>query len=147
MRVLNLALALAFLGTMADAVQPPNDSDVESKLMAMEHIVKVQASQTKDVKVLDAMLDDGFQWVDSEGRLLNKTDVLVRLRAVDSLELIPNSMVVKLQGDTAIVTGLYRIKGVQRGQPFVRRGRFVDTWLYKGGRWVVVASLSTPGGN
>jgi ketosteroid isomerase-like protein len=93
------------------------------------------------------MLEDGFICVDAEGRLLNKTDVLGHLRAADSLEFIQNSMAVRSQGDTAIVTGLYRIRGVERGKPFVRRGRFVDTWLYRGRQWVAIASLSTPDGN
>jgi len=145
MRVFHLALA--FLGIAVADAQIPNDFDAESKLMAMEHIEKVQVPRTRDVKVLDAMLDDGFLCVDVEGGLLNKTDVLAHLRAADSLEFIPNSMAVELQGDTAIVTGLYRIRGAGRGKPFVRRGRFVDTWLYRGGRWVAIASLSTPGGN
>ena len=147
MRVFHLALALAFLGIAVADAQVPNDFDEESKLMAMEHIEKVQVPRTKDVKVLDAMLDDGFLCVDVEGGLLNKTDLLAHLRAADSLEFIPNSMAVELQGDTAIVTGLYWIRGAGRGKPFVRRGRFVDTWLYRGGRWVAIASLSTPSGN
>src|ERR1700726_1008843 len=147
MRVFHLALALAFLGIAVADAQVPNDFDAESKLMAMEHIEKVQVPRTKDVKVLDEMLDDGFLCVDVEGGLLNKTNVLAHLRAADSLEFMPNSMAVKLQGDTAIVTGLYWIRRTERGKPFVRRGRFVDTWLYRGGRWVAIASLSTPGGN
>lgn len=147
MRVFKLVLSLAFVGTIPNAAQLPNDSDAEAKLMAMEHVEKVQAPRTKDVKVLDAMLEDGFICVDAEGRLLNKTDVLGHLRAADSLEFIQNSMAVRSQGDTAIVTGLYRIRGVERGKPFVRRGRFVDTWLYRGRQWVAIASLSTPDGN
>ena len=32
-------------------------------------------------------------------------------------------MVEKMHGDTAIVTGLYRMRGVERGKQFLRRGR------------------------
>lgn len=146
MRVFTLILALTIFGP-ADRAQVPRNSDVESKLMAMEQIEKIQAPRTKDFKALDAMLDDTFAGVDSKGNLVGKNEVLAGLQTSDSLELIPNSMAVRVHGDTAIVTGLYRTRGVQRGKPFVQSGRFVDTWLYRGGRWVAISSLSTPGGD
>jgi len=31
-----------------------------------------------------------------------------------------------------------------RRNPYVRRERFVDTWIYKGGNWVCVATDSRP---
>ncbi len=147
MRVFKLILALAIFGPVVNHAQLSNDSAAESKLMAMEAIEKIQAPRTKDFRALDAMLDDAFACVDSEGKLLDKTAVLVHLRAADWIEFVPNSMAVKLQGDTAIVTGLYWIRGVQRGKPFVRRERFVDTWLYRSGQWAAIASLSTPAGH
>ena len=41
-------------------------------------------------------------------------------------------------------TGVFRAKGVEAGKPYVRRERFVDTWIYKGGNWVCVATNATP---
>jgi ketosteroid isomerase-like protein len=99
----------------------------------------------QNVKTLDVMCDDAFVYVDSDGRVLTKPDVLVYIQRVESLQFVAKEMAVELHGDTAIVTGLYRMKGVQRGKPFGRRGRFVDTWLHKNGRWVAIASLLTPG--
>ncbi|HUC29165.1 MAG TPA: nuclear transport factor 2 family protein, partial [Candidatus Acidoferrum sp.] len=53
-------------------------------------------------------------------------------------------LTVRLHGNTAVVTGLYTLKGTVRGEPFLQRGRFVDTWLQRDRRWVAVASLATP---
>jgi len=50
---------------------------------------------------------------------------------------------VELHGDTAIITGIFRTTGVERGKPFARRERFVDTWLYRSGQWVSISSLVT----
>ena len=127
--------------------QATQDSDAESKIMALERIEKLQAYESKDLKTLDGILDEGFVHVDPEGRLLNKPEMLGYVQAVDSLQYIVEAMVVKLHGNTAVVTGLYRMKGVERGKRFARKGRFVDTWLFKNGRWVAIAALSTPGGN
>jgi hypothetical protein len=145
MRTLTLLGLLACLATPISHAQ--ETLNAESGLMALERIVKLQAYETKDLKTLDAILDDSFVQVDPEGRLLAKADVLAYVQAVDSLRYIVEAMVVRLHGNTAVVTGLYRMKGVERGKPFARKGRFVDTWLLKNGRWVAIAGLSTPGGN
>ncbi|HEX4784813.1 MAG TPA: nuclear transport factor 2 family protein [Candidatus Sulfotelmatobacter sp.] len=144
MRLFYLILAFGIFGAGIAYAQVSNDFGMESKLMAMEQIEKVQAPRTKDFKALDAMLDEAFACVDPEGNLLNKAEVLAHLQTDSSIEFVPNSLAVRIQGNTAIVTGLYWKKVMQHGRPFVRRSRFVDTWLYKGGRWVAIASLSTP---
>lgn len=147
MRTLTLLGLLACLATPISHAQEALNADAESGLMALERIVKLQAYESKDLKTLDAILDDSFVQVDPEGRLLAKPDVLAYVQAADSLQYIVEAMVVKLHGNTAIVTGLYRMKAVERGKAFARKGRFVDTWLHKNGRWVAIAGLSTPSGS
>jgi len=46
-------------------------------------------------------------------------------------------------GDSAVVTGVYHEKGQRNGKPYLRRGRFPDTWVLVQGNWVCVASQST----
>jgi len=41
-------------------------------------------------------------------------------------------------------TGLYISKGVENGKPYVRLGRFVDTWAFRDGTWLCVVSQATP---
>ena len=54
-----------------------------------------------------------------------------------------DGMAVHIFGNAAVVTGVYRDKGVEKGKPFLRRGRFTDTWVYRNGAWQCVASQST----
>ena len=120
------------------------EADAESKIIALERVAKLQACESKDLKTLDTMLDDSFAYVDAEGRLQNKAEVLALIQTATPMKFGVDDMVVRLHGDTAIVTGLYVTKKLQLGDPFVRQGRFVDTWLYKNGHWVAIASLLTP---
>ena len=53
-------------------------------------------------------------------------------------------MTVHVFGNTAISTGVFRAKGVEKGKSYVRRERFVDTWIFKNGKWVCVATNATP---
>jgi hypothetical protein len=75
--------------------------------------------------------------------LLTKAQVLADVKASNALQLLTESMAVELHGDTAIITGIFRTTGVERGKPFARRERFVDTWLYRSGQWVSISSLVT----
>lgn len=146
-RALMWVMVLACFGSTAGSAQEGHDSDIASKLMALERVGKMQAWQNKDVQTLSAVFDDAFVYVDPEGRELSKPELLAHIQRADLLQLIAEAMRVELHGDTAIVTGLYRMKGTERGKPFLRHGRFIDTWLYKKGQWVAIASLLTPDGN
>jgi ketosteroid isomerase-like protein len=143
LRTLTLVVLLACAGTSTGFAQGASDSDVGSKIIALENLWS-QASTAKDLKALDTILDDAFVYVGPDGKLMTKAEVLADVKASPVLQVTTESMVVHLHGDTAVVTGTYRMKGVERGGPFVRSGRFVDTLLYKNGLWVAIASLATP---
>ena len=145
MTTLFLAVLLAFAGTAAGYGQETRDSDTRSKIITLENIWN-QAAEAKDLKALNAILDEGFVYVDRDGRLLKKADVLADVLASPPVQVSSEAMIVRLHGDTAVVTGVYQIKGTERGKPFVRRDRFVDTWHQTRGTWTSIASLTTPMG-
>jgi len=141
MRTLILAILLVFAGTLAGDAQREPDSG--SKIAALENVWN-QAAQAKDLKALSALLDDAFIYVDPDGKMLTKSEVLADVQASHGIQVSSEDMVVHFHGDTAIVTGIYRTRGVDHGKPFVRLDRFVDTWHYMNGGWKSIASLATP---
>ena len=141
MRGLTWLVLLVVAGTSAGYAQDDSEADVGSKIVAMEH-VWAQAYVAKDPKALERMLDDAFVCVDSNGRLLTKEDAMMDVRTSTVLQILTESMAVHLHGDTAIVTGVFLMKGLEHGKPFTERDRFVDTWLYRNGQWVSIASLA-----
>lgn len=143
---MTLTVLLVCAGTSAGYAQGDSDSDAESKIVAMEH-VWAQAYVTKDPKALAAVLDDAFVCVTSEGKVLTKADVLADVKTSTALQILTESMVVHLHGDTAIVSGSFRTKGIERGRPYGRRECFVDTWLYKNERWVSITTMVTFAGD
>ena len=76
------------------------------------------------------------------GTLYNKAQILasVRDKSYHPDILQSTGMVVHAYGNTAVVTGAYYEKGVDKGKPWERRGRFTDTWIYLNGRWQCAAS-------
>ena len=46
-------------------------------------------------------------------------------------------------GDSGLVTCIYRVEGTEKGKPYSRRERFVDTWVRRKDAWICVASQVT----
>lgn len=56
----------------------------------------------------------------------------------------PTDMDIRIEGNMAYVTGIYHIKGRdEKGQPFDRRIRYIDTFIKRDGRWQVWTSQGT----
>ena len=71
------------------------------------------------MKSLNAIFNEGLVYVDPDGRLLTKEEVLADVRTSPAVQFITESMAVYVHGDTAVITGTYRLKGLERGKPFV----------------------------
>ena len=109
-------MLFALLACAGTSATPQNsDSDVEAKILAMEH-VWAQAYVSKDPQALERILDDVFVNVDSDGKMQTKADVLAEVRHSSVLQFVTESMAVHLHGNTAIVTGVFLIKGVEHGK-------------------------------
>jgi ketosteroid isomerase-like protein len=140
-------LLVALVGVMA-LVVPAQDNDeagTQSKIIALEKAWN-QAYKLGDRRSLDVLLDDHIVLINDDGTVQTKTQFLASVKATNSQEqqVAPESMSVRVFGNTAIATGVFRAKGVEGGKRYVRRERFVDTWLFNAGKWVCVATNATP---
>ena len=142
MRASILVTLLACMGTSAGYQPADADADAAAKLIAMEHLW-AQSYVNKDPKALERILDDDFVNVETDGKIQTKGEILAEVKIAGASQFLTESMVVHLHGDTAIVTGIFLIKGVERGKPYAERDRFVDTWFRKKGQWVSMAGLVT----
>ena len=138
-----LAVVLAVAGMPFLRAQTA-DTDVPSRIIALERLAKLQAFKWKDVKTLDRLIDNDFVSVALDGRLGSKADLLINVQMADSLQYQIDQMIVRVHQDTVVVSGLYHLNCMMHGKETHQQGRFVDTWLLKDGRWTEIASLSTP---
>lgn len=138
-------LLMVFVCAASLFVMGQDDSSVQSKVIALEKAWN-QAYKAGDTKALDGILDDQIVLINDDGSIQTKAEFLKTVKKSDSQEqqVAPESMSVHVFGSAAIATGVFRAKGVEAGKPYVRRERFVDTWVYKGGKWVCVATNATP---
>jgi len=122
------------------------DPGGSSKLLALENSWD-QAEERGDIHALDLIFDDSMIYIDEDGSLLTKAQFLDRVTkeaGTDVQWLLAPDMNVRLYGDTAVVVGRYSYRGIHQRKAHERSGRFVDTWVFKEGRWVCVVAQSTP---
>jgi len=138
-------VVLAISGVTPSAAQT-NAGSAESKIVALEKAWN-QAYKFRDKKALGEILAPSIVLVDDDGRLQSRGVFLAGVNAATSSEeqqAEPESISVRIFGDNAIATGIFRKSGVRRGKLFVSRNRFVDTWINVNGSWVCVAAAAIP---
>jgi hypothetical protein len=130
--------------SLAVAAQDDAGPGAASKILAMETAWD-RAMESKDIKVLDAIFDNGLVYVEYDGTLLTKAELLAQIRTGDThpQQIVTQPMTVRVFGSAAIVIAYYHEKGIEHGKPYERRGRFIDTWVFRNGRWVCVAAQTT----
>jgi ketosteroid isomerase-like protein len=145
MRMTGFLMAVLCAMAVLVPAQDDSNSSVHTKIIALEKAWN-QAYKLGDTRALDKLLDDQIVLINDDGTIQTKADFLASVKPAKSQEqqVAPESMSVHVFGNTAIATGVFRAKGVEAGKPYMRRERFVDTWVYKEGNWVCVATDATP---
>jgi uncharacterized protein (TIGR02246 family) len=134
--------ACAVLGGTQQSTRPNGE---EGRIIALESAWD-QAEQNKDAAALANLLADNIVYVDYDGSISTKQQFLAEVKSTDVTgEQINNEGVtVRLYGNNvAVSTGIYRDKGMEKGKPFSRRGRFTNVWLNQNGKWECITSQAT----
>lgn len=119
-------------------------SEDEGRVLALETEWN-QAEQNKDAGKLDQLLSPQFLTVDYDGSISTKAEYLANVKREDlsPAQITNDQQTIHVFGDCAVVNGIYHEKGLNKGKPYNRRGRFTDTWIKTNSTWQCVASQST----
>jgi hypothetical protein len=135
-------LLLLALGSAGQALAQV--SDAENKLMVLEHVWN-EAQVNRDAPVLDALVAETFTNTEYDGEVSDKAKFLADIKDPQFKPASMNvqGMKVTFYRTTAVVIGEYRTKGSYQGKTYDHVGRFTDTWVFQGDKWVCVASHSS----
>jgi hypothetical protein len=142
-RVAGCTLFLVFC--LPSLAQHGSDQDAEeTRILALENAWNL-AEEHKDAQALEGLLADSLVYIDYDGTLMDKAQFMasVKAPALHPEQIVNETVTAHIYGTSAVVTGIYREKGVNKGKAYLRRGRFTDTWVSLNGTWVCVASQST----
>lgn len=132
---------LVELKSAASASSAPA-GDAAGALMQLERDW-ADAAKRQDMAWMERHYAPEYTWTSPDGAINDrKTDIEdAKNVTFDSLEVSDTQ--VRVNGDTAVVTGVTTMKGAYKGQDISGRYRFTDTFVRRDGRWLVLASQST----
>ena len=139
-----LTVSVILLSVGLSAARQSADSDEGGRILGLEKAWNLALEQ-KDVKALDMLFGNTMVSVDIDGSVSSKTEFLASIKAPDyqPSQAVTEHVSVQVYGDSAVVVGIFRVKGTDKGKPFVPRERFVDTWIKSNRAWQCFATTST----
>lgn len=141
MKVRASYLVLACLGALSFAgAQEPAGSTVSPVLAAEKRWNEVY--KQSNIAELNSLLADDFIITVEDGSTFSKSGYIahsgnstVRVEVSDMSDLQ-----VRRHGNTAVVTGAYHEKGMDKGKPYEYFDRLTDVWMNTHGAWRLIAS-------
>lgn len=142
-------LALPVLAAQHVAVHPRPSVDAADQTIIRE-IVEMErqareASMHRDPDFSQRTLAEDYVAITPLGTVTTKQDTVSARKSgqlrYDSINV--SDMVVRLYGDTAVVTARADVKGHQLGEDFSGPYRYTRVWIRRGGRWQAVSYQAT----
>jgi ketosteroid isomerase-like protein len=122
----------------------PGDQETIREIVEMERQAK-EASLRRDAEFPQRTLADDYVAITPLGQVTTKKEALSARRSgqlrYDTIDV--SDMVVRLYGDTAIVTARADVKGHQLGEDFSGPYRYTRVWVRRAGHWQAVSYQAT----
>lgn len=116
------------------------ETPVERTLFALEEDW-TRALVRRDGATFDRLLAPSFVYTENDQVMTKEELIRAVVSGSDTVESAGNEdMRAYVHGNTAIVTGWLVMRGRGSNGPFDRRFRYTDTWLFRDGRWRVIAA-------
>ena len=147
--VLALLMALPASAGQHVAVRPrtivdSGDQQTIREIIEMERETK-EASLRRDAEFPQRTLAGDYVAITPLGQVTTKRDALSARKSgqlrYDTIDV--SDMVVRLYGDTAVVTARADVKGHQLGEDFSGPYRYTRVWVRRSGRWQTVSYQAT----
>ncbi|MEP6763799.1 MAG: nuclear transport factor 2 family protein [Gemmatimonadaceae bacterium] len=142
------AIAASSLTTLTVAAQSKHASNnaaaVQRQLLEIEEEI-ARANRDCDYLYFRRIEADEFIFTDANGAMTTRKEDLAgekdckKNASVQKLD----EVVVQLHGDVAVISARAAMPGSREGQPTVRRSRFTDVFVWRGGRWQLVVGHSS----
>jgi ketosteroid isomerase-like protein len=143
-RKILVVVAVSLLGVALALPRQKSINDDGGWILGLEKAWK-HALEAKDTKALDMILANSLVSIDIDGSVSSKKEFLASIKAPDyqPSQAVTEESNVQVYGDAAVVVGIFRVKGIEKGKPYVHRERFADAWVKINGTWQCVATTGT----
>ncbi len=129
---------------MQDDFNLSNDPAVREVIAAER--AWVQAHRDLDLQALEQLMAEEYLHIRADGSVIGKQTDLASYRRGDRHWDYAESDEYRVEvfGNTAVLVGRWRARGVNAGEPFDYAARFLSVYVKRAGRWQMVVAQSTP---
>jgi Domain of unknown function (DUF4440) len=144
MRTTGWLLILVCAGLLRVRAQEGGKGGATTAVLAQEQAWS-DAESRNDNRALEQIFDNALVFIE-DGRLATKGECLARVRLAGShpRQIVAAATAVHFFGSAAVVVGTYHELAVKDGKASPKAWRFIDTWVNKQGRWMLVAAGASP---
>lgn len=144
-----LALLLALLTSLSTLAQAtllasPREQELIRQVLDLERQAK-EAALRRDVAFCERMLSEDYVAIGPLGQVTTKAETIAARKSAqlhyDAMDV--SDMVVRLFGNTAVVTARADVKGTDFGEDFSGPYRFTRVWVRRDGHWQTVSYQAT----
>ena len=122
----------------------PREEEVVREIVDLERQAK-DAAIHRDAAFSERTLAEDYVAISPLGQVIGKTETVAARKTAqlryDSIEV--TEMVVRLYGNTAVVTARADVKGRELGEEFSGPYRFTRVWVRRNGHWQTVSYQAT----
>jgi len=98
--------------------------------------------KNRDKAGFERLFADEYIYTNESGLTRNKAEDIAHMTSpdmvIESTE-ISDQKVRVIGNGAAVETGTYKAKGSNKGKAFEESGRYTTTWVWRGGRWQIIA--------
>ena len=125
--------------------KPHNKSQLEKELKAASESYDA-GLLAKDEAFFKDLFADDYASTNTEGKITTKTEDIAQIISPDLVFLTSKTedKNFRIYRNTAVETGKFSSTGSYKGKPFSETGRYTTTWLYRDGKWRIVADHTSP---
>jgi uncharacterized protein (TIGR02246 family) len=100
-----------------------------------------RAMLARDAAMFEKLLADDFMYTSNKGKTSNKQEEINNMTTADLAisSAKASDKKFRIYRNAAVETGRYDVTGTYKGTPFTESGRYTTTWIYKDGKWRIVA--------
>jgi ketosteroid isomerase-like protein len=123
--------------------EAPHDRKLMEQQVLKKGLEYTQMIKIQDSTAVERLLADDYLYTNEKGAVRNKTDDLARYKThpvkFEIFE-VTDQKVRVIGNGAAVETGTVRFKGTDKdGKSFDGSERYTSTWVWRGGRWQLVA--------
>lgn len=124
------------------AAPAPQSADAAAALLQLERDW-TDALKRRDAAWMEKHYAPEYTWTSPDGTINDRATDIADAKDVTFDSIAMSDEQVRVNGDTAVVTGVTTLKGAYKGQDISGRYRFTDVFVRRDGRWLILASQST----